>query len=100
MQIAVHKDEKSCGKSCEIALNKLENIDDDAERHGIQFVKSTSAKMASRLGVDPLPALVYFEAGQPVRYNGKRASSTTPTTTKSDRKVVTVSLVTNAAAVS
>lgn len=58
-----------------MALNRLENIDDDAERHGIQFVKSTSVKTASRLGIDPLPALVYFEDGQPIRYNGKRAGT-------------------------
>ena len=54
-----------------MALSRLENIDDDAGRHGIQFVKSTSAEMAAQLNIDPLPALVYFEDGNPVRYNGK-----------------------------
>jgi len=65
-------DEKGCGKSCEVALGRLENIDDDAGRHGIQFVKSTSAAMAAQLNIEPLPALIYFEDGQPVRYKGKK----------------------------
>ncbi|EFX69653.1 hypothetical protein DAPPUDRAFT_202746 [Daphnia pulex] len=69
VNVVVYFYPKGCGKSCEVALNRLENIDDDAERHGIQFVKSTAVKTASRLGIDPLPALVYFEDGQPVRYN-------------------------------
>ena len=72
-------DPKGCGKSCEVALNRLENIDDDAERHGIQFVKSTAVKTATRLGIDPLPALVFFEDGQPVRYNGKKSANRRPT---------------------
>ncbi|XP_032787702.1 uncharacterized protein LOC116925152 isoform X4 [Daphnia magna] len=70
VNVVVYFYAKGCGKPCEVALNRLENIDDDAERHGIQFVKSTSVKTASRLGIDPLPALVYFEDGQPIRYNG------------------------------
>jgi len=70
----------------------LENIDDDAERYGIHFVKSTAVKTASKLGINPLPALVYFEAGQPIRYNGKRA--VTKTKIFPDR-VITISLVTN-----
>ncbi|KZS03022.1 Uncharacterized protein APZ42_034433 [Daphnia magna] len=69
VNVVVYFYAKGCGKPCEVALNRLENIDDDAERHGIQFVKSTSVKTASRLGIDPLPALVYFEDGQPIRYN-------------------------------
>ncbi|KAI9560775.1 hypothetical protein GHT06_011727 [Daphnia sinensis] len=69
VNVVVYFYAKGCGKPCEVALNRLENIDDDAERHGIQFVKSTSVKTASRLGIDPLPALVYFEEGQPIRYN-------------------------------
>ncbi|XP_046651298.1 uncharacterized protein LOC124342369 isoform X3 [Daphnia pulicaria] len=72
VNVVVYFYPKGCGKSCEVALNRLENIDDDAERHGIQFVKSTAVKTASRLGIDPLPALVYFEDGQPVRYNGRK----------------------------
>lgn len=68
--VVVYFYEKSCGKSCEVALSRLENIDDDAGRHGIQFVKSTSAAMAAQLSIEPLPALVYFEDGHPVRYKG------------------------------
>ena len=79
-------DEKSCGKSCEQVLNRLENIDDDAEKHGIKFVKSTSVQTATKLGIDPLPALVYFEDGNPVRYNGKRANKTKVTISRAGNK--------------
>ena len=54
-----------------MALGRLENIDDDAARHGIKFVKSSSASLIGRLMIEPLPALVFFDDGEPVRYNGK-----------------------------
>nr|CAG4638530.1 EOG090X0856 [Cyclestheria hislopi] len=68
--IVVYFYEKNCGKTCEVALNRLENIDDDAERHGVKFVKIIGSSMAKRMGIEPLPSLVYFEEGEPVRYKG------------------------------
>ena len=86
------EDEKTCGKPCEVALNQLENIDDDAGRHGIKFVKSTSAKLIKRLGIAPLPALIYFDNGTPVRYNGKRGSPSPASPPRPSSKSATVHL--------
>lgn len=57
--------------SCESILNDLETIDDDTDKHGIQFVKSKDSKLASELGIFSFPALVYYETGVPIMYDGK-----------------------------
>lgn len=57
--------------TCEAILNDLETIDDDTDRHGIQFVKSKDSKLASELGIFSFPALVYYETGVPIMYDGK-----------------------------
>jgi hypothetical protein len=49
----------------------LETIDDDTDKHGIQFVKSKDSKLASEIGIFSFPALVYYETGVPIMYNGK-----------------------------
>lgn len=58
-------------ESCGEILEELEKIDDDAENHGIQFVKSNDAKLAAEIGVFSFPALVYYETGVPIMYDGK-----------------------------
>lgn len=63
-------DTDKCDK-CEAILNDLETIDDDTDRHGIQFVKSKDSKLASELGIFSFPALVYYETGVPIMYDGK-----------------------------
>ncbi|XP_076258659.1 hulk isoform X2 [Rhynchophorus ferrugineus] len=55
---------------CEEILEELETIDDDTDRHGIQFVKSKDAKLASEIGIFSFPALVYYETGVPIMYDG------------------------------
>lgn len=57
--------------SCEEILEELETIDDDTDKHGIQFVKSNDAKLASEIGIFSFPALVYYETGVPIMYDGK-----------------------------
>lgn len=52
------------------ALKELENIDDDTDKHGIQFVKIDDAKVAKEFGIDELPTLVYFENKIPSLYDG------------------------------
>lgn len=52
------------------ALKELENIDDDTDKHGIQFVKIDDAKVAKEFGIDDLPTLVYFENEIPSVYDG------------------------------
>lgn len=53
-------------------MEELETIDDDTDKEGIQFVKSKDAKLAADIGIFSVPALVYYETGVPIMYNGKR----------------------------
>ncbi|XP_021927613.1 uncharacterized protein LOC110833625 isoform X8 [Zootermopsis nevadensis] len=57
-------------ESCPAILEDLETIDDDTDKHGIQFVKSKDSKLASEIGIFSFPALVYYETGVPIMYNG------------------------------
>ena len=58
-------------KICVRILEELETIDDDTDKHNIQFVKSTDAKLASEYGIFDFPALVFFDTGVPIMYGGK-----------------------------
>lgn len=51
-------------------LAELEKIDDDCDRHGIQFVKIDDSKAAQAFGIDDVPAIVYFEKQIPNVYDG------------------------------
>ncbi|CAG0916199.1 unnamed protein product, partial [Notodromas monacha] len=53
-----------------VALAELENIDDDCDGKGIQFVKIGDAETAREYGIDEFPALVYFENEIPSLYDG------------------------------
>ncbi|XP_012276468.1 uncharacterized protein LOC105697598 isoform X2 [Orussus abietinus] len=57
-------------ESCPEILEELETIDDDTDKHGIQFVKSNDAKLAAEIGIFSFPALVYYETGVPIMYDG------------------------------
>lgn len=63
-------DDDKCD-SCPAILEDLETIDDDTDKHGIQFVKSKDSKLASEIGIFSFPALVYYETGVPIMYSGK-----------------------------
>lgn len=52
-------------------LGELEKIDDDCDRHGIQFVKIDDVKAAEAFGIDELPSIVYFEKQIPNVYDGE-----------------------------
>lgn len=52
-------------------LAELEKIDDDCDRHGIQFVKIDDKKAAKSFGIDDVPSIVYFEKQIPNVYDGK-----------------------------
>ncbi|XP_073943326.1 hulk isoform X2 [Choristoneura fumiferana] len=56
--------------TCDEVLEELETIDDDTDKHGIQFVKSKDSKLASDIGIFSFPALVYYETGVPIMYDG------------------------------
>lgn len=64
-------DDDKCGKVCDDILEELETIDDDTDKHGIQFVKSKDSKLASEIGIFSFPALVYYETGVPIMYDGE-----------------------------
>lgn len=63
-------DDDDC-ETCSGILEELENIDDDTDKHGIQFVKSNDVKLAHEIGIFAFPALVYYETGVPIMYDGK-----------------------------
>lgn len=63
-------DDDKC-ESCPGILDELENIDDDTDDHGIQFVKSNDVKLAHEIGIFSFPALVYYETGVPIMYDGE-----------------------------
>ncbi|XP_046409449.1 uncharacterized protein LOC124296686 isoform X1 [Neodiprion virginianus] len=67
--LAVFFYDDKCEKCPEI-LEELETIDDDTDKHGIQFVKSKDAKLAAEIGIFSFPALVYYETGVPIMYDG------------------------------
>lgn len=62
-------DDDKC-ESCPGILEELETIDDDTDDHGIQFVKSNDVKLAHEIGIFSFPALVYYETGVPIMYDG------------------------------
>ncbi|KAH7644929.1 thioredoxin-like protein 1 [Dermatophagoides farinae] len=56
-------------RACDIVLEELENIDDDCEIYGINFVKIQDQTLAKRYGIKNYPALVYFRNGNPLIYD-------------------------------
>lgn len=56
--------------ACQETLADLENIDDDTDKHGIQFVKTTDDSVAADYGITKFPALIYFENNIPSIYEG------------------------------
>jgi len=51
-------------------LNELENIDDELEKEGIVIIRLDNKAEAKELGIDHLPALVYYESKIPAIYEG------------------------------
>ncbi|XP_017837599.1 uncharacterized protein LOC108596411 isoform X5 [Drosophila busckii] len=72
--LAVYFYDDEC-ESCAGILEELENIDDDTDKHGIQFVKSNDVKLAHEIGIFAFPALVYYETGVPIMYDGSLESN-------------------------
>lgn len=62
-------DDNNDGKS-EKVLDELENIDDECDQLGIQFVKIDNAEEAKEYGIEEFPKLLYFEKGIPTVYEG------------------------------
>lgn len=64
-------DSEDC-KQCPKVLTEIENIDDEADKAGIKFVKIDDKNMAKEVGVFALPAIVFYKTGskEPVIYAG------------------------------
>ena len=60
---------KNCPE-CQKFLIELENIDDDAEKDGIDFVKTSDEALARHYGAKSTPALIYFRHEEPIIYHG------------------------------
>ncbi|XP_054718538.1 uncharacterized protein LOC129227940 [Uloborus diversus] len=60
-------------EDCQIIMDELENIDDDTDRNGIQFVKTTDLSVAKHYGIKITPALVYYENQAPSIFEGDLA---------------------------
>lgn len=58
-------------KKCDKAILHLEEIDDDADRNKIGFVKISDKNLAYEYGLENLPALVYYRKKIPIVYDGK-----------------------------
>lgn len=58
-------------EQCAGILEKLENIDDDCDRHKITFVKTQDFAVAEYYGVTDFPVMLYFEDNIPNVYEGK-----------------------------
>jgi hypothetical protein len=58
-------------ESCPAILERLETIDDDTDKHNIQFVKTDDVKLAHEIGVFSFPALIYYETGVPIMFDGE-----------------------------
>lgn len=58
-------------ETCPAILERLETIDDDTDKHNIQFVKTNDVKLAHEIGVFSFPALIYYETGVPIMFDGK-----------------------------
>lgn len=61
-------------EQCSGILEKLENIDDDCDRHKITFVKTQDFAVAEFYGVTDFPVMLYFEDNIPNVYEGKLTS--------------------------
>ena len=53
------------------ALAELENIDTQADKVGIAFVKINDLELVSEFNLGALPKLVYYRHTTPVVYDGK-----------------------------
>merc|ERR1712107_381669 len=67
--IAVFFYDQECVQ-CDIILEQMENIDDEADEYGIDFVKNSDPQAARQYNIYNTPALVYFRRMSPVVYDG------------------------------
>jgi len=64
-----HTDDDHC-LECDSILAALEDVDDEADSYGVDFVKNKEVSAARQYGVYSTPALVYFRKKVPIFYDG------------------------------
>lgn len=62
-------DARSC-TTCDRVLQELEQIDDDTDSFGVDFVKINDKRLAKHYGITKFPALTYFREKKPIIYEG------------------------------
>ncbi|XP_043221612.1 uncharacterized protein LOC122381465 isoform X21 [Amphibalanus amphitrite] len=67
--VAVFFYDEECS-DCGAILEELENIDDEADMYGIDFVKISDEEAAQKYHILHTPALVYFRKRIPIIYEG------------------------------
>lgn len=67
-------DARSC-TTCDRVLQELEQIDDDTDTFGVDFVKINDKRLAKQYGITKFPALTYFREKQPIIYEGMHAKT-------------------------
>ena len=55
----------------------MENIDSQADKVGIAFVKINDLELVSEFGLGNLPKLVYYRHTTPIVYDGKKQNKKT-----------------------
>ena len=64
-----HSDDDECIE-CDAILESLEEIDDEADTFGIDFVKNNDPHAARQYNIYNTPALVYFRRMSPIVFDG------------------------------
>ncbi|KAG5893623.1 hypothetical protein JTB14_006290 [Gonioctena quinquepunctata] len=67
--VAVFWYARSC-TTCDKVLQELEQIDDDTDSFGVDFVKINDKRLAKHYGITKFPALTYFREKHPIIYEG------------------------------
>jgi thiol-disulfide isomerase/thioredoxin len=58
------------GENCHSILEQLEEIDDEADEHGIHLVTTEEVDLAKRFGITSFPTLAFFRNQDPLIYKG------------------------------
>ena len=69
MSISSCSDDDECIE-CDTILESLEEIDDEADTFGIDFVKNNDPHAARQYNIYNTPALVYFRRMSPIVFDG------------------------------
>lgn len=58
------------GQNCHAILEQLEEIDDEADEHGIHLVTTEETEFAKKHGIKTFPTLAFFRNQEPLIFKG------------------------------